>query len=478
MKSKTIHFFLLFILPQSSCWALCPADRLIEDLKVRGNTGEGGKEVVPALGVFGVHDALSARILERQQLSTINKALFVSGFGVSACRLGLPDAGLVTSTEIEDSAKSIIQLSTSPVIVDGDTGFGGAANIRRTVRQMANIGAAAISIEDQEFPKKCTYVAGSGVTVLDRDEAKRRIQIALAAKKEAWEKDGNKILIIARTDCRMQLGLDEAVERCLAFEDAGADIVYSENLQSQQEYLQLRKKIDVTTPMMLAQVQTGKQDQVLWTLDEVGEMGYQMGLFGITGLQAAVAAMEQAASEMIVGSGLVSTAKLSSLDQVKEIVGFQELEAFEQELSKPEKTIKARDDVRKVSPSNGKGFKKEKSKNKIKGVSEKEDQQESKKAPKDEAKQGPNKSKGFKKEEVKKKKEVVSEKVEPKESEEMVTENKSIPIPEDEAIAMAKLESKIEKRRSQMVKPETEDSNLSNLGIEFESPKDSWYNER
>jgi 2-methylisocitrate lyase-like PEP mutase family enzyme len=117
----------------------------------------------------------------------------------------------------------------------------------------------------------------------------------------------------------------------LVFEELGADVVYAENLQSADEYLKLRAAI--SSPMILAQVQTtGRQDQTttLWTLEEIGSMGFEMALWGVTGLQASVAALEQAASELLAG-GVVSSTPLASLDQVKEIVGFPELDSFEKE---------------------------------------------------------------------------------------------------------------------------------------------------
>ena len=260
--------------------------------------------------------------------------LFVSGFGVSAARLGQPDAGILTRCELEATAKTIIQQSAAavPVMVDGDTGFGGTANVRQTVRQMAAIRAAAITIEDQVFPKRCTYVAGTGVNVVSREQARQRMRAALAAQTEAWEQDGNRILVVARTDCRMSssLGFDEAMERCLVFEELGADVVYAENLQSADEYEKLRATI--SSPMILAQVQTGRQDQKLLTLQDIGSMGFEMALWGVTGLQASVAALEQAASELLAG-GMVSSTPLASLDQVKQIVGFPELDSFEKEYS-------------------------------------------------------------------------------------------------------------------------------------------------
>jgi 2-methylisocitrate lyase-like PEP mutase family enzyme len=302
--------------------ALQPAQRLLDMISHARQT----KRAIPLLGV---HDALSARILNRQ--SDKNVALFVSGFGVSAARLGQPDAGILTRSDLEDVTRNILQVTThgSPVIVDGDTGFGGTPNVRQTIRRMATIGAAAISVEDQVFPKRCTYVAGSGVNVISRDESRKRIRAALAAQEEAYEQDGNRILIIARTDCRMALGLEEAIERCQVFEELGADIAYAENLQSAEEYQTLRSKI--SKPMMLAQVQTGSPDQTLWTFDEIGSMGYELALWGVSGLQASVAALEAAASEILEQGGLISSTPLSTLNQVKDIVGFSELDSFEDE---------------------------------------------------------------------------------------------------------------------------------------------------
>jgi 2-methylisocitrate lyase-like PEP mutase family enzyme len=306
----------------------CPADNLLNLL-----SSSLESQRARALGVYGVHDALSAKILDQQIPEDNPAALFVSGFGVSAARLGQPDAGILTLTELKDSVQSILPLVTGnkPVIVDGDTGFGGPSNMRRMIRDMASLGAAAITIEDQCFPKRCTYVAGTEVTVLDRSEAKRRMQLALAAQSEAYEQDGNKILVIARTDCRMQLelGVEEAIERCLIFEELGADIAYAENLQSEEEYRRLRNCIAI--PMILAQVQTGAPGQKLWTLDDIYDMGYDMGLYGISGLQATVRALETAAAEILKSGGLISTTPLSTLEQVKAIVGFDELDAFERQ---------------------------------------------------------------------------------------------------------------------------------------------------
>lgn len=349
-----------------------PSDRLQDLLS-------NARQQRQAVRVVGVHDALSARIVQQQheskllqhytengESSSVSSApaamgLFVSGFGVSAARLGRPDMSILTRYEVEDTARNIIQavshtssssllssyasLPPPPVIVDGDTGFGGTANVRETIRRMAAIKAAAITIEDQVFPKRCTYIAGSGINIVSRAESMDRVRTALAAQKEAEEIDGNRISIVARTDCRMAFDLDEAIERCLAFQEMGADIIYAENLQSKEEYIALRKAMiggnnvedtsvaDSIVPMILAQFQTGKKDQRLYSMDEVSSMGYEMTLYGVTGLQATVSALQSVASELFDdeggSGGIITSTPLATLNEIKDVVGFSDLDSFE-----------------------------------------------------------------------------------------------------------------------------------------------------
>ncbi len=309
--------------------SLSGSSRLLEVCKeAKNNSEERIATILP-----GVYDALSAKVFAKEGA----KALYISGFGVSAAKLGQPDVGLLTQTEMGETLRSIIQAVapySTPVIVDGDTGYGGALNIRRTIRDFAAAGAAAVSIEDQLFPKKCTYAAGSGVRVVSFEECKKRIEIALTAREETRKVDGNDILIIARTDCRAALGLDEVVRRCKMFEDLGADICYAENLQSKEEYLYLKEQLNPSTLTMLAQVQKLPQiqeEQYLFTAREIGELGYDLALFGVTPLQAVVNALEKSASEMLrYGcSGFICDTPLGSFQSLKDAVGFSEAEDFE-----------------------------------------------------------------------------------------------------------------------------------------------------
>ena len=151
--------------------------------------------------------------------------------------------------------------------------------------------------------------------------------------------------IVARTDCRMAFDLDEAIERCLAFQEMGANIVYAENLQSKEEYIALRKAMiggnnvedtsvaDSIVPMILAQFQTGKKDQRLYSMDEVSSMGYEMTLYGVTGLQATVSALQSVASELFDdeggSGGIITSTPLATLNEIKDVVGFSDLDSFE-----------------------------------------------------------------------------------------------------------------------------------------------------
>ena len=211
--------FVLLLLLGTSAALLSPAQHLLQ-------LASSQKGIL----LPGVYDALSSKIFERQGAPV----LFLSGFGVSAAKLGDPDAGIVTYSEMEETTRHVCSSVKVPVFVDGDTGYGGTATMRRAIRGLAAAGAAAITIEDQVFPKRCAYAAG--VRVVDREASVRRAKAALASRQEALEQDGNHVLIVGRTDCRASLGFDEALARCLAYQELGADIVYAENLQSMDEY--------------------------------------------------------------------------------------------------------------------------------------------------------------------------------------------------------------------------------------------------
>ena len=172
----------------------------------------------------GCYDALSAKLVAAAGFNVT----FMSGFAVSAARLGLPDTGLISFTEMLDSLRGCCAAAGRvPVIGDGDTGYGNALNVQRTVIEYARAGAAAVMIEDQISPKKCGHTRGK--QVVSRAEARMKIRAAVDARADA------DILILARTDARAVHGFDEALARCRDFEAEGADIIFLEAPESEAE---------------------------------------------------------------------------------------------------------------------------------------------------------------------------------------------------------------------------------------------------
>src|SRR5579863_9677601 len=180
--------------------------------KLRDLLAEPGLQIMP-----GCFDALSAKLVAAAGF----KATFMSGFAVAAARLALPDTGLISFAEMLDSLRNCCSgAGTLPLIGDGDTGYGNALNVQRTVVEYARAGAAAVMIEDQVSPKKCGHTRGK--QVISRNEARMKIRAAADAKSDA------DILIMARTDACAVQGFDAALARCRDFEDEGADIIFLE----------------------------------------------------------------------------------------------------------------------------------------------------------------------------------------------------------------------------------------------------------
>ncbi len=222
-------------------------------------------------------DALSARLLAQAGFS----CTLMSGFGIAATRYGLPDVGYVTFTDMVDQLRNIC--SAAPelcVIADGDTGYGNAMNVRRTVIEYGRAGAAAVMIEDQVNPKKCGHVAGAR-EVVSREEAVAKIRAAVDARGE------QDILIMARTDARGGHGLEEALERSRLFEEAGADIMFVEAPETVEE---LARFAGSTSKATFCNIAPKTPDVDRKTLEE---MGFKFVCYN-TVLPAAVHAMQQA----------------------------------------------------------------------------------------------------------------------------------------------------------------------------------------
>src|SRR5688500_17485628 len=192
----------------------------------------------------GCHDAMSARLIEAAGLDVG----FMSGFAVSAARLGMPDTGLISYGELVDQGRNICKAVSIPMIGDGDTGFGSAQNIKRTVQGYADAGFACVMLEDQVAPKRCGHTEGKAV--VGREEALMRVRAAVDARDA-----GADILIMARTDARIE-DLDEAIARCRLFREIGADITFLEAPASDEELRRYCR--EVADPKMANMIEGGQ----------------------------------------------------------------------------------------------------------------------------------------------------------------------------------------------------------------------------
>lgn len=257
-------------------------------------------------------DALSARLIRDAGF----KLSFMSGFMVAATRLGMPDTGLITFTEMLDQMRNICNAVPGfPIIVDGDTGYGNAMNVRRTVIEHARAGAACVMIEDQVWPKRCGHIHGK--EVISRKEARIKIRAALEAREEA------DILILARTDACAVHGFEAALERCYDFQAEGADIIFMEALQSEQE---MRDFCTAMKKPTIGNLFVGGKAQFL-TRKKLHEIGFKL-VADPTLLFVAIRAMKDALAAMATNNRDAIPPQVS-FDEMLKIVGFEDYLAFE-----------------------------------------------------------------------------------------------------------------------------------------------------
>lgn len=262
----------------------------------------------------GVFDLVSAKIADQLGFD----ALYMSGYGVVASSLGYPDAGLATYTEMAGRVRQIAEGVTTPLIADGDTGYGGLLNVAHTVRGYERAGAQAIQIEDQQFPKKCGHTPGRRVVPLE--DAVRRVVVAVEARSS---KD---FLVIARTDARTSLGLDEALRRGEAFARAGADILFIESPESVGEMEQIGRAFDVP---LLANMVDGGLTPIL-ARDELESLGFKLAIFPVSGLLAAAAGLRSIYGHLRTSGSTVGWGgELHSFADFSRLIGFERIWDFE-----------------------------------------------------------------------------------------------------------------------------------------------------
>ncbi len=248
------------------------------------NKRKGLKELLSSRDIIivpGVYNAAIALLAEKMGF----EALYISGAAITGS-MAMPDLGLITLDELAIQVRWISRVTSIPLIVDVDTGFGETINVMRTVRVMEEVGASAIQIEDQVLPKKCGHLKGKQLIPME-DMVKKII-----AAKEARSTDN--FLIIARTDARGVTGIDEAIERARAYVKAGADIIFPEALQSKEEFKEFAQKINVH--LLANMTEFGKTPYI--TAKEFAELGYKIVIFPVTTFRASLKASKQVLEEI------------------------------------------------------------------------------------------------------------------------------------------------------------------------------------
>lgn len=280
------------------------------DTKLKASLEAG--EFILAPGVF---EMLSAKIADRMGF----KALYMTGYGVSVSHLGLPDAGLATYTDMLSRARTIAEATRTPLIADADTGYGGLLNVRHTVRGYEAAGVQGIQLEDQEMPKKCGHTPNR--RVVPAQDMVRKIEVAAQARR------GADTLIIARTDARAGLGLSEAIARGRAYRKAGADVIFVEAPESEDEFARVGQEIDA--PLLANMVPTGKSPML--SAQRLRDLGFRIAIYPAAGLASACAAMQRTYTHLREhGSLLGSTQEAFVMQQLHELAGFPDVWQFEQ----------------------------------------------------------------------------------------------------------------------------------------------------
>ena len=262
--------------------------------------------------VPGAFNALAGRLVEKAGYD----AVYLSGAAFSAGTLALPDVGLFTLSEMAQQAAYLTRSVKIPVIVDADTGFGATLNVERTIIELEAAGAAAIQLEDQELPKRCGHL--SGKSLIEADEMCAKLRAAAAARNDS------NLVLLARTDARGVLGLDDAIERAKRYLDAGADWIFPEALAGAKEFEQFANEIDA--PLVANMTEFGKSP--LLTLDELAQMGYAAVIYPVTLLRVAMKAVE-AALAIIANEGSQSEMLdvMQTRQELYDLLGYSDYEA-------------------------------------------------------------------------------------------------------------------------------------------------------
>ncbi len=267
--------------------------------------------------VPGVFNPLSAMLVESMGF----KAVYVSGAAVTAS-LGLPDIGLITMDEMVRAVKYIADSVDIPVIVDADTGYGEAMNVVRAVREFEKAGVAAIQIEDQVLPKKCGHLAGK--KLIDPLEMAKKIKAATKARTNP------DLVIIARTDARSVSGFEDAVKRAKIYLEAGADVIFPEALESEEEFKEFAERVDA---FLLANMTEFGKSPII-PFKRLEEMGYNMVIYPVTLLRLAMASMREGLIRLMEdGSQEKMIPKMFTRRELYDLIHYNDYEDLDRKIS-------------------------------------------------------------------------------------------------------------------------------------------------
>lgn len=271
----------------------------------------------------GAADALTARLIAKHGF----EAIYMTGAGTTAVRLGMPDVGLLTMNEMVDNAQRIAEASQLPLVADADTGYGGPVNVQRTVRAYERAGVAGIHIEDQQWPKRCGHLAGK--SLIPAEEMVAKIRAGLDARNDA------NFVLIARTDALSVEGFERAMERCRRYEEAGADMIFLE-APSRPEHLAAIPKA-FGKPTLYNMASSGKTPFL--HIDEIGKLGFKLVIYPNFALLSAITAITRTLTELK-GKGTVAGVvnDIASFQEFFNLVGMKEVQEAEAKYGVDERT--------------------------------------------------------------------------------------------------------------------------------------------
>ena len=266
----------------------------------------------------GVYSAISALSAHKAGA----KALYLSGAGVTNSQLAVPDIALLTLQEMSETAARVSEIAPVPVIADADTGYGESLNVARTIIEMERAGLAGIHLEDQVSPKRCGHLDGK--TLIPATDMAKKIAAAVGSKRKP------EFVIIARTDARGPEGLDKAIERAKLYAEHGADAIFPEGLESEQEFEAFRKGVDI--PLLANMTEFGKTPLI--TFGTFKELGYNLVIFPMTAFRVMLRAIDEAYAELIASGtqkGLLP--KMRTRNELYELIEYGDYDALDRSWS-------------------------------------------------------------------------------------------------------------------------------------------------